>query len=399
MEQFIDTFFVILLDDPVVPVELVVQNNNREIVSNLIEYVSYDQDPDYVPNMTHTHNVRRIKMKRISKFTSGALDRSNISHRKAALIVNTLLLDCGMDPKNVSSSSSSIYRHRKMLRESNYSESKNKFVTKNKLVLHLDGKNLPCIDGTNAKQERISIVVTGKSTERLLGIPALEDVSGENIAAVAEDKVFEWNLLENIAGISFDTASINTGRYNGACILLQKKLKKNLLWLACRHHVGEIICSDVYKAHFSSTPASAPYPQLFKTFKNAWKFVDKVKFKPSNDKRLKNRALSARKRKVIDFILKYLNSENKENVRADYLELLNLTLIYFGVTPPNGYHFVAPGAFSNARWMSKAIYILKIYIFRDQFELSMETLAACKEFCLFLFLVLCPVLDNMYSNM
>ena len=41
--------------------------------------------------------------------------------------------------------------------------------------------------------------------------------------------------------MSFDTTAINTGRYNGTCVLLEQKMEKDVLWLACRHHVLEIV--------------------------------------------------------------------------------------------------------------------------------------------------------------
>lgn len=250
--------------------------------------------------------------------------------------------------------------------------------------MHLDGKKLPVIDGTDEKEERIAIIVTGQNTEKLLAVPALKESSAENIAAAVNETILDWNLAKSVVGLSFDTASVNTGEKNGACIRLQRALKKKLVWLACRHHVSEIICSDVYKALFTNTPSSAPYPELFKTFKQAWKHLDKKKFKICDDKRLNSKKLKAKKREVIDYILKYLHSKHKNKIRADYLELLELTLIFFGVTPPNGIKFKAPGACSNARWISKANYVLKIYLFRHQFELSTKTLKACKTFCLFL---------------
>ena len=41
--------------------------------------------------------------------------------------------------------------------------------------------------------------------------------------------------------MSFDTTAGNTGHLNGACTLLEKQMGRDLLWLACRHHVMELI--------------------------------------------------------------------------------------------------------------------------------------------------------------
>jgi hypothetical protein len=37
--------------------------------------------------------------------------------------------------------------------------------------------------------------------------------------------------------MSFDTTSVNTGPRNGACILLEQKTEKDMLWLTCHNHI------------------------------------------------------------------------------------------------------------------------------------------------------------------
>lgn len=71
-------------------------------------------------------------------------------------------------------------------------------------------------------------------------------------------------------------------------------------------------------------------------------------------------------------------------MRADYAELLNLTIIFLGGTPKNGVKFRVPGAFHHARWMSKAIYALKIYLFRNEFSLSQRELDGLRDICIFI---------------
>lgn len=56
--------------------------------------------------------------------------------------------------------------------------------------------------------------------------------------------------------MSFDTTSGNACRLNGACTLLEKKMGHKLLWLACRHHVMELILSKVFT--LCCGPSSAP---------------------------------------------------------------------------------------------------------------------------------------------
>jgi len=68
----------------------------------------------------------------------------------------------------------------------------------------------------------------------------------------------------------FDTTASNTGIKKGACTILERKIGRNLLGLACRHHIFEIIISKV----FNSLPIehqSGPDLLLFKTFSNSGK--------------------------------------------------------------------------------------------------------------------------------
>lgn len=78
---------------------------------------------------------------------------------------------------------------------------------------------------------------------------------------------------------------------------------------------------------------------------------------------------------------KFLNAEQP---RADYREFLELIIIFLGKTPSRGLKIKAPGAMHHARWMSKAIYSLKIFLFRNEFELTKKEEKALCEISIFL---------------
>jgi hypothetical protein len=67
-------------------------------------------------------------------------------------------------------------------------------------------------------------------------------------------------------------------------------------------------------------------------------------------------------------LLFYMDQLRKPHNRDDYRELLELGVIFLGGTPTRGIFFRYPGAMHHARCMSKAIYFLKIFIFRKQFK-------------------------------
>ena len=59
--------------------------------------------------------------------------------------------------------------------------------------------------------------------------------------------------------------------------------------------------------------------------------------------------------------------------RGDYLELLNLCIVFLGestTTSEFNVKFMTPGATDNARWMGKAIYCLKIYLFQGKYFIT-----------------------------
>ena len=96
-----------------------------------------------------------------------------------------------------------------------------------------------------------------------------------NIVAIEAAKVCEdWKLIENIWAIVFDTTSTNTGVHNGACTILEAEfIKRKLLWLACRHHILELILKAVWKRLFG--PSSSPSNQTFIHFRDKiWADID-----------------------------------------------------------------------------------------------------------------------------
>lgn len=64
-----------------------------------------------------------------------------------------------------------------------------------------------------------------------------------------------------------------------------------------------------------------------------------------------------------------------------------MSLIFLGVVPQDEVSFKCPGAIHHARWMAKAIYSLKIFIFRDEFGLTARELNSLRQICIFTIMV------------
>lgn len=181
---------------------------------------------------------------------------------------------------------------------------------------------------------------------------------GMTVAEAAYNQIQEYQLNDNIIGLSFDTEPVNTGADNGACVIIEEMLNdKRILNLACRHHMFEIGCGDVFKIVFNRCTIG-PDEELFKEFSKAWNEFPHDQYSPCNDPRFEeNEYLRGLRDQAIAFIFEQL--EYRENFpRDDYVEILELSLLFLGGAPPYDIFFRVPGACSHARWMGLILYII-----------------------------------------
>ncbi|KAK3882971.1 hypothetical protein Pcinc_012692 [Petrolisthes cinctipes] len=103
--------------------------------------------------------------------------------------------------------------------------------------------------------------------------------TGDQQASAVHALIQEWGLYVDVIGLCFDTTAANTGRCNGACILIEQKLGRDLFHLACRHHILELMLGAVFAAAASSA-SSGPDIKQFKSFQKQWKVLVKREFEP-----------------------------------------------------------------------------------------------------------------------
>lgn len=237
---------------------------------------------------------------------------------------------------------------------------------------------------TGLKVERLPIVATKKDTECVLKVPAPGGSTGKAIAVAVHKCLEEFDLLDVIQAICFDTENANTGNKKGAAAWLEKHLlKRTLLWLACRHHIFEIILRDVFIEIVMESKTSQPDTELFKILKDSWE----------NDIIKKDEFVAGIEDEDVaqyfddDFrneMLKFCSEHLQKKYRDDYREFLELVVIFLGGQIQGGNRLRKPGAMHHARWMSKAIYSLKFFMLRDQFEFDDEVLENLRTVCIFL---------------
>ena len=84
----------------------------------------------------------------------------------------------------------------------------------------------------------------------------------------------------------------------------------------------------------------------------------------------------------------YQDAVSHQQSREDYLELLQLCLVFLKKDPLcMTSKFRALGAFHHVRWMAKAICALKMVLFADQFTLTKHEKTGLTELALFVSLV------------
>ena len=140
------------------------------------------------------------------------------------------------------------------------------------MIVHFDGK----ISSDITKRElidRLAVVVTVYNVDQLLGISKLTTGTGEAVSEAVITTLLDWNIQDRVKAMSFDATAANTGTKAGVCTLVEKKLDRELLHLACRHHMYEVVLSEVFK--HSLGQSSGPEIGLFKRFHDKWSLIDK----------------------------------------------------------------------------------------------------------------------------
>jgi hypothetical protein len=172
--------------------------------------------------------------------------------------------------------------------------------------------------------------------------------------------------------LCFGTTSSNTGVHSRAITVIQQAFNKRMLFLACRHHILEIVAAAVFDMFFSS---SGPQIGIFSRFKENWQFVDQSCFAPLEKDTGGNGCLTEaekdwleqKKQEIVSFLHSQLSQANL--LRDDYLEFLKLCLVILDEREPG----------KESVQFSPGIYCLNMNCFREQFRLTPNELQAMKR--------------------
>ena len=240
-------------------------------------------------------------------------------------------------------------------------------------TVHFDSK-LILESGDSKKGDHLAVVVSGGPKCKVLSAKLIENGTGESEANEVLSSLEEWDLKSCVCSMCFDTTSTNTGWIKGACVLIEKGLSRPLLWLACRHHIPELLLKAAWYQLFGED--MAPTFKEFENFGKAWDDMDKNNFHCLD--------IKPWMKEQRDIVVQYIRSllESEKQPRDDYKECLELVLIVLGC-PPKKFSFKKPGAFHKARWMAPLIYGLKMFLFRLQINKNKKYHEKLERFAIF----------------
>ncbi|KAK2727011.1 hypothetical protein QYM36_007756 [Artemia franciscana] len=336
-----------------------------------------DVDSEGAVGGSRTQKRKRGRKAVVTPELAAALDRTKVSDRKAVFVIAETANSLGMTIDQLALNRDSVRRLRAKHRIHSSASIRAKFQSDVPLVVHWDGKLIPDLIGKE-KVDRLPVLVSGKEVLQLLTVAKLPSGTGEAQASAVFGAIEDWGIPGNIRAMCFDTTSSNIGRMSGDCVLLEQKLGKELLCLGCRHHIMELVIAAAFRVCMGST--SSPEVPLFKRFQDYWRFIDTDKYETGIAADDVARLVDDIKQSTIDFANKHLEQSQP---RDDYKEFLELVLIFLGATPARGVRFMSPGAMHHARWMSKVIYSLKIWMFKAQFRLTLTEERGLHDVCVF----------------
>ena len=125
-----------------------------------------------------------------------------------------------------------------------------------------------------------------------------------------------------IIGLVFDTTFINTGIHKGVTVCLERAFGNNLLQLACRHHVLELLCGAAASLVYGTT--KSPNEVAFQIFLYRWPSFDKLDFQV-------HKAKSRKEKTVCENVIGICQAALVNDAsRKDYQEILELTVVFLG---------------------------------------------------------------------
>lgn len=344
--------------------------------------LDFDQSPDFLPSCAD----KKLKKIQLSDSDKNDLSKCGGSYRVIEKVLAIGIKSAGGNPNEYAISKSALCSQLSSVRSSNKREILQQIASNNELaILHFDGKKYPKINQKHIGKDNRMVAVCHTPTKDIpLGLPILDGTGAESYANQLYELCEQNNMLSRIAGVNCDTTVTNTGIWAGACALFQDQIGMDVLNIMCRHHIFEVLLFSAFTTAFGTV--GAPTITQFEDLKQNWSYIKRTNFsyQPYDPLDLESIYLQPLYVKAKEALL---NHSKSKQIRDDYAELTDLCLKFFGVRTKKS--FMVPGAVSKSRWMAKAIYAIKMYLFRELLKLDEEFERQLLEFSLFVTLIYC----------
>ena len=192
-----------------------------------------NSDGESLPEISNVVATDRSRKRGRKDFVSlklaAALDRSQLSIRDSVYSIQATVEALGFSTDEHPINKSSIQRIRSQIRMARAKDIKTDFQDHEPdvITVHWDGKLLSGLDVRSPKEERLLVLISFEEKEQLLSVPKLDSSPGKAQAKAVLDALHDWNLDDQVQIMCCTTTASNTGHLNGACVLLEQRLKES----------------------------------------------------------------------------------------------------------------------------------------------------------------------------
>ena len=175
--------------------------------------------------------------------------RNKITPTAMSATLTSIIAACGGNTDSVNLHWSTAYRYKVEASNSIALKINDNWKPPRVDLLHWDSKLMNTLDTSIKQEERLPTLLSGIVGTKLLSISSFphkfSEKAGTLIANATVKLLENWNCINSPCGMVFDTTSANTGHKTAGCAAVQESLKRELLWFACRHHIGEVLLKHV----------------------------------------------------------------------------------------------------------------------------------------------------------
>lgn len=145
---------------------------------------------------------------------------------------------------------------------------------------------------------------------------------------------------------------------------MQEKLQRQLLWVAGRHHVGEVILTWVWNG-LGIEVSKSPEITLFQRYREHYSSLSYGDLSQIQQLEIPVQ-LHSRRDEVVRLIKEIL-ADKSFSYRGDYTTFLKTTLVLLTGDASN-FKLAKPGAIHKARWMMKGIIAEEVVLTSDKIK-------------------------------